>query len=230
MQAVILVGGLGTRLRPLTYKIPKVMVAVKGKPFLEYQLELLKKNKIKNVLLCAGYLAEDIKKYFSRGEKMGLKIIYSIEKKSLGTGGALKNAENLLESQFLLLNGDTFLDIDYVDLFSYFGKSKRTGALAVFKNKPKIIKNNILADSNNEIANYNKKKEGLANFVDAGVQAFDKKIIDLIPPGKAVSLEEEIWPVLIEKKELIVYPVSQRFYDIGTFKRLKIFESIIDNI
>lgn len=227
MQAVILAGGLGTRLRPLTYKIPKVMVSIKGKPFLEYQLELLKKNNIGQVVLCVGYLSEYIKEYFGNGEKFGLKIVYSEEKEPLGTGGALKNASSFLDDKFLLLNGDTFLDIDYSDLFSEFVKSRKAGMLAVFKNQPKILKNNITAANNNEIINYSKKEEGGANFVDAGCQVFDKKIMNLIPSTGAVSLEEKIWPVLISKKELIIYPVDQKFYDIGTFERLKIFNNTL---
>ena len=229
MQVVILAGGLGTRLRPLTYQIPKVMVPIKGKPFLEYILELLKKNNFKNIVICAGYLGEQIKNYFRNGEKIGMNILYSFEneKNLLGTGGALKNAQKILEKEFIIVNGDTFLDIDFQDLISYFHKQQKLGIMVVFQNQPKIMRNNIEINSKNEVINYDKKKEGKANCVNAGVQVFKKDILKLISPNKKISLEEEIFPILIQKKEMSACHANQRFYDIGTFKQLKQFNNQI---
>lgn len=227
-QVVILAGGLGTRLRPLTHQIPKVMVSIQGEPFLEYILELLKKNNFKKIVLCVGYLGEKIKNYFGNGENLGIDIKYSFEKeKLLGTGGALKKASYLLENEFLLLFGDTFLNIDYQGLISSFHEKERLGMMVVYQNQSKIVSNNVEIDEQNIVVSYNKRKEGRANCVDAGVQVFKKDIINLIPTQKQVSLEEEIFPVLIQKKELIAYPTSQKFYDIGTFERLKIFSQTL---
>ncbi len=227
MQVVILAGGLGTRLRPLTYKIPKAMVSIKGKPFLEYILELLKNNNLKNIIICAGYLGEKIKDYFQNGEKIGMRILYSFEKELLGTGGALKNAENLLENEFLVLNGDTFLDINYQDLITDFHNQNKLGMIVVFKNQPKIVQNNITLNDKKEVINYDKKNEGEATCVDAGVQVFKKDILEMIQPGKVVSLEEEVWPILIQRKQLTAYLTNQRFYDIGTFEQLREINQII---
>jgi len=113
MQVVILAGGKGTRLRPITYQVPKPMVPIHGKPFLQYQLELIKSLGINEVLLLVGYLGKQIEEYFGGGPKFGLNIEYSYENNPLGTGGALKNAEEKLAEKFLLLNGDTFLPMDY---------------------------------------------------------------------------------------------------------------------
>ncbi len=96
MQAVILAGGLGTRFRPLTLKTPKPMIPVIGKPYLEYQLQYLKSYDITNILLCVGYLGEEIENYFGDGQSREMCINYSFENKPLGTGGALKNAKNYL--------------------------------------------------------------------------------------------------------------------------------------
>jgi len=227
MQVVILAGGLGTRLRPLTYQIPKPLVPVHGKPFLEYQLELLKKHGLKDVILCVGYLGNKIKDYFGKGEKIGLDLSYSFEEKPLGTGGALKNAQNILEDEFLLMNGDTFLDFDYQDLISYFYKQKKMETMVVFKNQPKIMLNNVTINDRNKVINYNKKMEGKANCVDAGIQIFRKSVLDFIPENEKISLEEKIFPILIKNKEMIAFPVNQRFYDIGTFKQLKKFNQIL---
>jgi len=228
MQVVILAGGKGTRLRPLTYKIPKVMVPIKGKVFLEYLIELLKKNNLKEILLCIGYLGEQIKNYFGDGKKWGVKIKYSSDgDKLLGTGGALKNAENLLKSEFIVINGDTFLNIDYQDLISFFHQKNKLGVMVVFKNRSKIIPNNVKINKNNQIIFYNKKGDRRANGIDAGVQIFKKKILSLIKANEKVSLEEDIFPMLIKRQELIAYPIKQRFYDIGTLKGLKIFNQIL---
>ena len=117
MQVVILAGGLGKRLRPVTEQIPKVMVTVNGKPFLQHVLELLKSQEITDIVLCIGYLGEQVKACFGKGESLGLVIKYSEEKgKLLGTGGALKQTQDLLEDYFLVLNGDTYLPIDYNEL------------------------------------------------------------------------------------------------------------------
>jgi NDP-sugar pyrophosphorylase family protein len=227
MQVVILAGGLGTRLRPLTYKIPKAMVPIKGKPFLEHQLKILKNNGLNDILICIGYLGEEVKKYFGDGEKWGLNIEYSFEREPLDTGGAIKNAEDHLENEFLVLYGDTFLNINYKDLISYSRKKAKLGTIVVFKNKPKIFKNNIEVNDKKEVIAYNKREEDKANCVDAGVEIFKKTVLELIPPNKVISLEKDIYPILIEKRELIAYLTDHRFYDIGTFEQLKKINQIL---
>jgi len=157
MQAVILAGGKGTRLRPLTYRMPKSIVPINGKPFLQYQLELIKSYGINEVLLLVSYLGEQIERYFNNGSKFGLSIEYSYEESPLGTGGALKNAEDKLKKEFLLLNGDTFLPIDYRKLISYFHQYNKIGVITVYNNSKKIASNNIAIGKSNLIIDYNKK-------------------------------------------------------------------------
>jgi len=113
MQAVILAGGFGTRLRLLTNTIPKPIADIEGWPFLEYQLEMLKKNGFRDFTLCAGYSGEMIEEYFGDGSGLGINIIYSKDNTLLETGGALKNAVRLLEDEFVLVYGDSFLYMDY---------------------------------------------------------------------------------------------------------------------
>jgi len=230
MQTVILAAGLGTRLRPLTEKMPKPMVLVKGKPFLEYQIELLKKNNLDSLVLCLGYLGEQIEDYFKNGKKWGLSIKYSKENdplNPLGTGGTLKKAEGLLEKEFLVLYGDSFLDIDYQKLLSYFHSKKRLGAAVVYSNNPKMVQNNIEVNQDNEVVGYNKKEEKNANYVEAGVLAFNKKVLGQIPQNGYFSIEEDLFPLLIKEKELAAFVTDKKFYDIGTFERLKIFSQTI---
>ena len=117
MQIAVLCGGQATRLYPITKTIPKSMVLVAGKPFLEHQIYLFKKNKIFDIVLCAGFLADQIEEYFGNGKKFGVNIKYSVEKEKLDTGGALKNAIHLLDDQFFIIYGDSYLTIDYRPIY-----------------------------------------------------------------------------------------------------------------
>ncbi|OGZ71088.1 MAG: hypothetical protein A2904_00020 [Candidatus Staskawiczbacteria bacterium RIFCSPLOWO2_01_FULL_33_9] len=227
MQVVILAGGLGTRLRPLTHTVPKPMVLIKGKPFLEYQLEMLKKNGFEDFILCTGYLGEKIEEYFGNGKKIGIHIKYSKENEPLGTGGALKKAENFLEDEFIVVYGDSFLDMDYNAAITYKNKSKKLGTTVVFRNNPKIVKSNIEISQTCEVLNYDKKNEGRSNYVEAGVHIFQKEVLSFVPENSVFSLEEELLPILIKKRELNAYITDKRFYDIGTFERLNIFHKVL---
>ena len=227
MQVVILAGGLGTRLRPLTHTVPKPMVLINGKPFLEYQLEMLKKNGFKDFILCTGYLGEKIEEYFGNGEKIGIHIKYSKESEPLGTGGALKNAQKLLEDEFTVIYGDSFLPMDYKSLIADFNKSKKLAMPVVFKNNPKIVLNNIEVSKTGEVLRYDKRNEGQSNYVEAGVHVFKKGVLNFVPENSVFSLEEELLPVLIKKGELNAHITNKRFYDIGTFERLEIFTKVV---
>jgi NDP-sugar pyrophosphorylase family protein len=215
MQAVILVGGKGTRLRPLTYKIPKPMIPINNKPFLEHLLNLLKKYNITRILLCIGYLGEKIKDYFGQGSKWGMNISYSVEDKLLGT-----------EDSFLLLNGDTYLSLDYSELIEYFSKSEKIGVMTVCKKKNLPGKGSVQMEDG-FIVDYKKNNENDLEYLDAGVSIYSKKLLRLIPEGRAVSLEKEIYPQLITSRELLGYVSPQRFYDMGTSEELEILKEVL---
>ena len=134
MQCVIIAGGLASRLRPITDNIPKSMVLVENRPFLEYQIELLKVNGLTNIVLCVGHKGEIIQNYFGNGSNYNIPIRYSYEETLLGTGGALRNAIDLLEDRFVVLYGDTFLNIDYIKIINYVKKIDCPALLAVYKN------------------------------------------------------------------------------------------------
>lgn len=227
MQAVILAGGLGTRLWPLTSRVPKPLVLVHGKPFLQYQLELLKFFGITDVLLLVSYLGEQIEEYFHDGSQFGLRIQYSHEDAPLGTGGALKNAEGKLREGFLLLNGDTLLAIDYQRLVASYQREQELGLIVAFENPDHVVANNLAVAPDNRIVAYNKREPTSMTHVDAGVSVFSKRILDLIPPGRVCSLEEETYPELIERQELWAFPTQQLFYDMGSFPGLETIADIL---
>lgn len=227
MQAVIMGGGLGTRLRPLTFEIPKSMVPVNGKPFLEHQVNHLKESGIKKFLFCIGYLGEQIEEYFGDGERFGVSIQYSVEDKPLGTGGALKNAEDKLEEDFVLVNGDTYNPIDIKEVVEFYNTKEKKGLVVLYDNHEKIVENNISLGEDGLITAYDKESSAGMTHVDAGVYVFNKSVLSLIPKDKKVSLETEIFQQLIRQKELVGYATGHRFYDIGTLKRFKKIEEVL---
>ncbi len=229
MQAVILAGGLGTRLWPLTKEVPKPMVPVAGKPYLEHQIAELKRQGADRILLLTAYLGEQIENHFGDGSGFGLSIEYSREPEPMGTGGALKLAREKLADAFLLLYGDSFLPIDYAAVYGRLvADPAAEGVVVVYDNRDgdTSVPNNIAlredaAASHAWVARYDKTKtpDPELTHVEAGVLAFRRAVIDEIPPGK-VSLEQEIFPRLIARGSLAAFPTRERFYDIGTPERL----------
>ncbi|MCP5002373.1 MAG: NTP transferase domain-containing protein [Planctomycetes bacterium] len=230
MQAVILAGGLGTRLRPLTLEIPKPMIPVMDKPYLEYQLQYLKSYNITDILLCVGYLGEHIQRHFGDGESRNMSIAYSFEEKPLGTGGALKNAEEHLDDSFYLIYGDSFLPINYSAIKKHFVDVDKAVLMVLYDNgQDTSVPNNVSFDTIGMVTGYEKNNSSsIFNYVDAGVLVLKKKILDRLPHGKEISLEQEIIPDYIAKEECAGFVTWERFYDIGTPERLKLFETYLN--
>ena len=230
MQAVILAGGLGTRLRPLTERIPKVMVPVNGEPFLLHLLQLLKSQGINDIVLCIGHLGQQVKDSFGNGKALGMNLIYSEEKgKLLGTGGALKQAQTLLDDYFLVINGDTYLPIDYREVEKAFLRHGKKSLMVVYDNRDDTeVKNNVMLDDNLMVKSYNKKNpDRNFHYVEAGVLALKKEVLNLLKEGIPVSLEEGLYPGLIRQGEMVAYIARQRFYDIGLPEQKKAFEEFL---
>jgi len=227
MQMVIFCGGLATRLRPLTEKIPKSMVRINGKPFLVYQIEILKKNNVKNVVLCTGFLGEQIKEYFGDGKKFGINIKYSEEKdRLLGTGGALINAEHILKEKFFTMYGDSYLLLDFRDIWRYFDNFKKMGMMVVYKNYNRFDRSNVTI-RDNYVTNFYKdrNKRGLV-YIDSGASVLRKSVLDLIPTDTKFSLND-VFIELIKRKELLAYRTNQRFYEIGSKRGLEEFKKLV---
>lgn len=228
VQVVILAGGAGTRLKPITEKLTKVMIGVSGKPFLDHQFNYLKKAGFRRFLLLISYLGNQIEDYFKDGERFGIEISYSYEREPCGTGGALKLAIAKLEDRFVLINGDTFYPLDYNDFLSNAAQIETGGMIAAYDNHDKIATNNLKVEIDNNISKYSKKQYTKdMNGLDGGVAFFFKCVVNLIPEGEKVSFEEEIFPVLINRKELKAYLTNIRYYDMGTFERLDIIRNVI---
>ncbi len=224
---MILAGGLGTRLRPLTNEVPKPMVRVAGKPFLEYELRLLSNNRFSDFVLCVGYKADVIKQYFGDGGQLGVSIVYSDDgEKQLGPAGALKNASKFLEGEFLVTYGDAFLQMDYRRFQEEFRSSGKLGMMAVLENHNKYGKSDI-ALKDGLITEYDKVNQTpKMAWINYGATILQKKSLDLIPSFSGIG-EEQFYRELIERKELAVFLTFNRFYEIGTISGLRDFERFL---
>jgi NDP-sugar pyrophosphorylase family protein len=216
MQAVILAGGLGKRMRPLTESVPKPMIEVRGKPFLQHQFELLGSFGIRRVVLLVAYLGEQIEKHFGDGSELGLHLSYSYEPEPLGTGGALKNAAALLDGEFLLLNGDTYLAINYAGLGDAFRASRAMAMIVAYENSDARVASNLALSADASVVAYRKHDPRGLTHVDAGVIALRRAVLDEIPAGSKCSLEEEIFPKLIKRGQMKAWVTNEPFYDMGS--------------
>jgi NDP-sugar pyrophosphorylase family protein len=230
MQIVILAGGLGTRLWPLTKEVPKPMVPVAGVPWLERQLQLIAKQGLRDVVILTAYLGEQIENYFGDGRQLGLSIRYSREAEPLGTGGALRDARPLLEELFVVIYGDSYLPIDYSEVGRRLGATEALGALVVYQDRDGStgVRGNVALAEHGVVSRYDKAAvdDPELAYIDAGVIALRREAIDAAPVQGRVSLEQEVFPRLIERRALIGLPTAQRFYDIGTFARLHAIEEL----
>ena len=229
VQVVILAGGLGTRLWPLTKQVPKPMVPVAGLPYLEHQLRLLARQRLTNVVILTAYLGEQIEDYFQEGQRLGLSIRYSREPEPLGTGGALREARPMLEDLFIVLYGDSYLPMDYAAVGRRLADSEALGVLVVYHdvNGETGVRGNVVLGENDLVTRYDKTVDDPAlQYIEAGVLALRKEAIALAPPSGKASLEQEVFPQLIQRGLLLGLPTGQRFYDIGTPDRLQAIEAL----
>ena len=230
-QVVILAGGLGTRLQPVTAQIPKPMVPVAGVPYLEHQLRLLAEQGLSDVVLLTGYLGEQIEDYFDNGSRLGLSLRYSREPTPLGTGGALRDARQLLADEFIVIYGDSYLPMEYATVVERLRSCNASGALVLYHDPTgeTDVPGNVAIDEQGFVVRYDKSgaNDPALRFIEAGVLALRRSVIELMPKTGAVSLEQQIFPKLIERRALVGLPTTQRFYDIGTPDRLRAIEALL---
>ena len=226
IQVVILAGGMATRLGELTKNRPKSLVEIQGKPFLAYQLELLKDHEISDIVLCIGHLGGQIRKAFGDGSNYGVHLTYSLEDEPLGTAGALKNAAPYLNDTFLVIYGDSYLLLDFVKIYAYFLTQQKLSLDTVFRNNDAFDASNIVI-RDNMVEGYSKsEKTPDMVYIDCGAVIFHKEVLQLIPEDHFYSLEE-LFLRLIEKEQLLAFEVKERFYEIGSPQGLKDFEAFI---
>lgn len=216
-SALILCGGLGVKLRPLTFITPKPMLPIGYQPLLQYQIQYLKKYEFDRIILAVGYLQEQIIKYFSNGQKFDVKILYSFEKDPLDTGGAVKNAEELINGNFIVLNGDIIFDkLDLDKLLSYHKDKGGVATLTLTKHKEPLRYGLVEVNEEGQIIKFvEKPSEAKSGLINAGIYAFSQEIFNYISKGKKTSLEKDVFPKLAEEKKLYGFIYDGYWRDVG---------------
>ena len=219
MQAVILVGGEGTRLRPLTYGTPKPMVPIMNVPFLARTMERLYEAEIRDVILAAGYMPRAIVDYFGDGSKLGMKITYAIEETPLGTAGALKNVKQHITGPFFVLNGDIFTSLDLRAMRRYHHEKGGIGALHLIPVADPSPFGCVVHDRLGRVTAFIEKPpkdQAPTNEINAGTYLLERAILELIPAGRNVSIERETFPQAIAAGlSLYAYTTNDYWIDIG---------------
>ena len=221
MQCVILAGGLATRMRPLTEKIPKSLLPVAGRPFLDHQLEWLAGHGVSDVVLCVGYRADAIRAHAGDGARYGLRIRYVDEGDRLrGTAGAVRLAfdEGALEESFLVTYGDSFLPIDFAAVFAAFVASGKPALMTVFLNHGQYDTSNAIFDGRTVLYDKKRATRPAADFhyIDYGLTALSRRVLaDAIPSGVVADLAT-LFHDLSVRGELAGLEIPDRFYEIGS--------------
>lgn len=227
-QAFVLAGGKGERLRPLTDGIPKPLVRVNGKPILQYGLELLAENGIEKIILGTGYLHEKIESFFGDGKRFGLDIQYSVESVPLGTGGALKLAEPLLEKRFCMMNGDTISDIAVAEMGEMHARTGAFATLAVRK-IPSTEGFGVILMQGTRITKFDEKPSVFSEkemVVNAGLYVLEKKALEWLPSGFGL-IEKTLFPLLAEKKLLQGFFHKGLWLTTDTIERIRMAEDFL---
>jgi NDP-sugar pyrophosphorylase family protein len=227
IPVAILAGGLATRLRPITEKIPKSLVPVAGKPFLAHQLELLQSRGIRRAVLCIGYLGEMIQREFGNGSTYGIRLDYSFDGPSLlGTGGAIKRALPLLGDEFFVLYGDSYLPVEYRPIAEFFRHSGKLGCMTVHRNEGRYDTSNVVF-RDGEIAVYDKKnRPPEMQQIDYGLSLFKAAVFNSYSADEPFDLAE-VMSRLVRERQLAGYEVRERFYEIGSPAGLAELESLL---
>jgi len=223
-KAVIICGGLGTRLRPVTYKIPKPMIKIGKKPLLEHLVFLCKKHYIEQIYLAVFYLPEVIINYFGDGKKWGLDIKISIEKKPLGSIGPLSLLKKKLGSAFFVLSGDAITNVDLTKMSKFHKKKRAFGTFLVHTTDHPYDSDLVEFDENFKIKRFFRPKKGnhFEPISKSGTHIFEPEVLKFIPENKKYSLEKDLIPDLLKKgKNLYAYYSNAYSKDIGTPERLQ---------
>ena len=220
MRAVILAGGLGTRLRPLTYEIPKPLIPVHGKTLTEHVFDILKKWGVNEVYLSISYMPDKIKQYFGDGSKFRLNIKYVVEKEPMGTAGPLILLDKF-DSTFIMVNGDNLFNLNFKKMIEIHKKNKAVATIALTSvddpshygvarvNGDKII----------EFVEKPKKEEAPSKLINSGYYILEPEVFDIVKGKDFAMLERDVFPLLAKQGKLFGYVDKGQWFDIGTFER-----------
>ena len=225
---MILTGGLGTRAREISFDSPKSMIKIESKPFIDYQLELLNKHGLDEILLCVGHQGDKIIKYVGDGSRFGMNVKYSKEdpRNLLGTGGAILNAFDYLHSNFMVIYGDSYLDINYDDVKEKYYRSGSYSLMVIYNNRNKYDTSNVEFDGERILKYSKKERTSRMQFIDYGINIYCKKTFSDYRGSETFDLLE-IQEALVENGLVEAYETKKRFYHIGNKVSFNEFERMI---
>jgi len=226
LPVAILAGGLGSRLHPLTERIPKALAPVVGRPFVFHQLELLRSQGVRRVVLCVGYLGEQIQAAVGNGTRFGLAVQYSFDgERLLGTGGALRRALPLLGAEFFVLYGDTYLPCPFAAVQSAYERAGQPALMTVLRNEDRWGRSNVaLRDGMVEYEKNSQRRD--LRYIDFGLSVMRAQILSPYPQEQILDLAT-VWRDLSLKGQLAAFEVTERFYEIGSREGLADTESFL---
>ena len=217
---LILAGGKGTRLKPITDEIPKPLIPLHNQPIMQYTIDLFKKYGISKVIVCIGHMGEKIKEHFRDGKQLGIEIIYVEEKDPMGTAGPLSLAKKYLTETFVMCNADELKNIDLFDMFLFHKEHGAIGTIALTTvddpsayGVAKLEGSKIL-----EFIEKPKKEEAPSKLINSGLYILEPEILKYIPDAPA-SIEREVFPKVAKDGKLFGYPFSGQWFDTGNFER-----------
>lgn len=221
MKAVILAGGLGTRLQPYTTFLPKPMLPLGEKPILEHLIEWTRKNGVRSIVLCVSYLRKTIEDYFEDGKRFGVSIEYAISDKPLATAGQLKTAEKFIDDTFVCMYGDSIFDFSLRNMIKQHQQKKAFVTMSLYEYKTNLAYGVIETAKNGRVLSWNEKPEIKAN-INMGCYVMEPKVMDLIPKNKPYGMDDVIKKAMIRKKLINSFVTKKGFTDIGnktTYKK-----------
>ena len=227
-QAVILAGGQGTRLRPLTDHTPKPMIPFHGRPFVAYLVEMLKEQGFTRILFLLGHLPEQVADYFGDGSRLGLAIDYAVSPVGDETGTRLRRVRDRLDESFVLLYCDNYWPMPFARMWERFQAAGTQALVTVYRNRDRYTRSNLRVDSDGLLAVYDKSRTApdLAG-VDIGFFILRRAVIDLIPQDGNPSFEKTIYPLLVEHRQLAAFETEHRYYSVGSHERLPLTEAFL---
>lgn len=224
MKAVILAGGMGTRLRPVTYELPKPLLPIQGKTLTEHVFDILKNAGVNEVFLSVCHMSDKIKQYFKDGKEFGLKIRYLVEDESLGTGGwmHLMREQGLVPKEdFIVVNGDNLFDIGFKDTLKLHKEENALITLSLYE-LDDVESKGVVAMQGNKVVDFvekPKKEEAPSNYISAGYYIFSPEAFNHIPSAKKFMLEKDLFPALAKQKKVAGFISKAQWFDTGTFER-----------
>ncbi len=214
MKAVILAGGLGTRLQPYTTFLPKAMLPLGEKPLLEHLIEWVKKSGVDSFVLCVSYLRKTIENYFEDGSRFGIKIEYAVADRPLATAGQLKTAEEYIDDTFVCVYGDSIFEFNLKNMIDYHVRKKSVVTMGLFEYRTRLQYGFIDMDKNNRVKSWREKPEVKGN-INIGCYVMEPQVLKLIPPNKPFGMDDVIRNALNKKDKVSGYVIKKGFIDIG---------------